>query len=200
MKKLMSALMALALVVLFAHGVLAQGSDAGASAAKKTGPKPGGYVAEAVSTTATVDAIDAPNRMVTLKFAGGRVQTYVVDKAARNLDQVQVGDQVKTTYVESVALFVRKSNEKPFASQVQTVQLASKGAKPGLIKTRTTEITATAEAIDYAKRTVSLKGPKGNTVTYVVDKSVKNFKNVKVGDELVLRVTEATAIVVEKAD
>jgi hypothetical protein len=194
MKKALSALMILALIVLSAQVVLAQGSDAG------TGPKPGVAVVDEISGTATVEAIDAPNFMVTLKLADGTVQTYAVDRAARNLDQVKVGDRVKATHVESVALYVRKSNEKPTAGQVRTVQLAAKGSKPGIIVTKTTEITARAEAIDYAKRTVSLKGPRGNTVTYGVDKSVKNFRNVKVGDELVLRVTDVMAIVVEKAN
>jgi hypothetical protein len=193
MKKTVTALMILALGVLFANGVLAQGSDGG------TGPKPGAVVVEAVSGTATVVAIDAPNFLVTLKLADGTVQTYAIDRAARNLAQVKVGDLVKATHVESVALFVRKSNEEPLADQVQTVELAPKGAKPGAVVTTTTEITARAEAIDYAKRTVSLKGPRGNTVTYVVDERVKNFKNVKVGDELVLRVTDVISISVEKA-
>ena len=62
----------------------------------------------------------------------------------------------------------------------------------------TSEITAKVEAIDYKKRTVTLKGPEGNVRTFTVDKSVKKFSNVKVGDELVVRVTDALAIVVEK--
>jgi hypothetical protein len=34
--------------------------------------------------------------------------------------------------------------------------------------------------------------------TFTVDKSVKNFKNIKKGDDVYLRVTEAVAMVVEK--
>jgi hypothetical protein len=45
-------------------------------------------------------------------------------------------------------------------------------------------ITATVQAIDVAKREVSLKGPRGNTVTFVVDKRVKRLDEVKVGDEV----------------
>jgi len=199
MNKAVSVVMVLAVVVLFTHLAMAQGVDAGAVAAKKPGSKPGGIVVDAVSATATVQAVDAAARTVTLKLPDGTAQEYKVDKAVRNLDQVKVGDQVKVTYVESVALFVRKSSEKPSAGEVQTVQVAPKGAKPGFITTQTREITATAEQIDYAKRTVTLKGPMGNLVTYKVDKGVKRFKNVKAGDELVLRVTEAMAIVVEPA-
>jgi hypothetical protein len=156
-------------------------------------------VVQSVSGTATVDAIDKEKRMVTLKFADGKTQSLKLGPEVRNFDQIAVGDQVKATYAESVAIAVRKSDEKPTAATTQTVQVAPKGAKPGVIVTDTSEITAKVEAIDYTKRTVALKGPEGNVRTFSVDKSVQKFKNVKVGDEVVVRVTEALAIVVEKA-
>jgi hypothetical protein len=48
------------------------------------------------------------------------------------------------------------------------------------------------------KRTVTLKGPEGKIRTYRVGKEVKKFKHVKKGDQVVLRVTEALALEVEK--
>ena len=200
MKKIFCAVTVLSLILVFAAFALAQAADTKAQPAKKTGDKPGGVVVEAVSVTATVDAIDKEKRMVTLKFADGRTRSLKLGPEARNFDQIAVGDQVKATYAESVAIGVRKSDEKPAASQTRTVKVAPKGAKPGVIVADTTEITAKVEAIDYAKWTVDLKGPEGNVRTFAVDKSVKKFKNVKKGDEVVVRVTEALAIVVEKAN
>ena len=52
--------------------------------------------------------------------------------------------------------------------------------------------------INYKKRTVTIQGPAGVKRVYKVDKSVKNFKNVKKGDQIVLRATEAIAVEVEK--
>ncbi len=43
-------------------------------------------------------------------------------------------------------------------------------------------VTASVEAIDQAKREVTLKGPLGNTVTFVVDEKVKRLNEVRVGD------------------
>lgn len=43
-------------------------------------------------------------------------------------------------------------------------------------------LTASVEAIDHAKREVTLKGPLGNTVTFSVDQRVKRLNEVKVGD------------------
>jgi hypothetical protein len=45
-------------------------------------------------------------------------------------------------------------------------------------------VTAKVEAIDLTKREVTLKGPLGNVVTFVVDERVKRLNEVKVGDEV----------------
>ncbi len=199
MKKMMCAVAILALVCAFAVMTAAQAAETKSQPATKTGEKPGGIVVQSVSGTATVDAIDKDKRMVTLKFADGRTQTLKLGPEVRNFDQIQVGDKVKATYAESVAIAVRKSDEKPAAAQTRTVTVAPKGAKPGVLVTDTLEVNAKVEAIDYDKWTVSLKGPEGNVRTFAVDKSVKKFKNVKVGDDVIVSVTQAVAIVVEKA-
>jgi hypothetical protein len=178
------------LIALSAGLAMAQGQGAAAA-------KPGAILVDAATSTVTVDAIDAAKRLVTIKRADGATRTYKLGPEVKNFDQIKVGDQVKTTYVDSVAIFVRKSNEPPAAGQVETVEVAPKGAKPGIIVTDTTEITARVEAIDYPLRTLSLKGPQGNLAPYAVDDSVRNFNSIKAGDEVVVRVTEAVAITVE---
>jgi hypothetical protein len=45
-------------------------------------------------------------------------------------------------------------------------------------------VTAKVEAIDQEKREVTLKGPIGNVVTFVVDKRVKRLSEVNVGDDV----------------
>ena len=195
MKKVLSVLVAVALIIAFAQVASAQEQKA---APKKDTSKPGGVVVETTTVTATVDAVDAASRNVTLKFPDGRMQVFEAGPEVRNFDQIKVGDQVKATLAESVAIFVRKSGEQPSAGEARAVKVAPKGAKPGVVLVGTTEMTAKVEAIDYKKRTVTLKGPEGNVKTFTVDKSVKKFSNVKVGDELVVRVTDALAIVVEK--
>ena len=48
------------------------------------------------------------------------------------------------------------------------------------------KITATVEAIDVAKREITLKGPKGKVVPLSVSPDVRNLEQVKVGDQLVV--------------
>ena len=70
--------------------------------------------------------------------------------------------------------------------------------KPGVVVGDVVVVTATVEAVDKDKRPVTLKGPEGNVRTIKVDPRVKNLRQVKVGDELVIRHTEAVAIAVSK--
>jgi hypothetical protein len=46
---------------------------------------------------------------------------------------------------------------------------------------------------------VTLEGPEGKTKTIKVDPRVKRLREVKVGDELVIRHTEAVAIALNQA-
>jgi hypothetical protein len=61
-------------------------------------------------------------------------------------------------------------------------------------------VTATVEAIDQAKREVTLKGPKGQSVTLVAGPEVRNFDKVKVGDKVVARYVEALTLTLKKGD
>ncbi len=203
MKRVLSVVLAVMLMVTFAQVAAAQEHAATVSKEMKAAPKeaagrPGAVMAETATVTATIDAIDAATRTVTLKYPDGKMQTITCGPEVRNFDQMKVGDLVKTTYAESVAIWVRKASEKPAAAAVETVKVAPKGDMPHATLTKTTEITATVEGIDYKKRTVTLKGPEGNVRKYPVDKRVKRLNEVKVGDEVVLRVTEAFAIKVER--
>jgi hypothetical protein len=77
--------------------------------------------------------------------------------------------------------------------------LAPKGAKPGAVAVETSEMTAVVDDINYKTRTVTLRGPQQKTATLKVDKSVKRFDEVKKGDEIVVRHTQALAIDVKPA-
>jgi hypothetical protein len=76
-----------------------------------------------------------------------------------------------------------------------------KAAKEGpkkLSGSQTSSITATVEAIDTAHRELTLKGPGGKVVVLQVPEAVKRFNEIKVGDQVVIRVTEALALAVVK--
>jgi len=61
------------------------------------------------------------------------------------------------------------------------------------------KITATVEAIDQKTREVTLKGPKGNKVSFVAGPEVKNLAQVKKGDEVVIEYAHALAMDLKKS-
>lgn len=74
------------------------------------GQQPGGIVGRQVTTTATVAAIDKKKQEVTLKGEEGKsVKVRVQDPA--NLENVQVGDELKITYTEAMAVSVEKAKK-----------------------------------------------------------------------------------------
>jgi hypothetical protein len=153
--------------------------------------------AEAVTATATVQSIDYRHRMVTLQASDGTIGTYKLGKDVKNFKKIKVGDQVKATVLESLAVFVGSADLQPSVGAIQTVALAPKGIKPGMVVANTAEAVVRIEAVDAANRTVIFTGlanvPRMLTVGPNVD-----MANLKAGDNVIVRYTEAMAIVVEK--
>jgi len=193
MKKLVIAVSVL-LSLTGAHAVLADQHKAGGGPVK-------GEISHAVEMQATVTAIDQKTRMVTLKAPEGNETTVHVDKRARNLAQVKVGDVVKFAYVQQVTWQVRKPGQGAASSDVQVEGAAGRaqpGEKPAGGAGQRVSFAATIEAIDLAKGTVTLKGPEGDSQT-IKARNPANLKKVKVGDVVDITYTEAVALKVVPA-
>lgn len=191
-KNLMTLVAALALV--FTGVVLAEQKPAGKSA-----DKPAAIATATKTVTAKVTAIDYKARTVTLKGPEGNSVDLVVGPEAKNFNQVKKGDDVTIEYLESIAVVVTAKGEKaPPTGQTTMVETAKPGAQPRAMAVQTTTITATVEAIDHKARTVTLRGPKGNSRTFDVGPEVKQLDKVKKGDQVTVSHTQATAISVSK--
>jgi hypothetical protein len=155
------------------------------------------YVTSGVTTErATVVAVNRPERMVVLRGEDGETRGLILDERVKNFDQIEVGDVVTAQYQEETAIFVRPSTGAPTVDATGTLHTAKLGEKPSAVATRTNEITATVEGIDYSNRTVTLKGPRGRTQTIKVSPDVEDFDAVRKGDEVVVRHTNAVAVAV----
>jgi len=189
----------MAVLVLIAALMLA---FAGYAEDPKTSPKgkadaAGAIDVDAITATSKVTAVDSAKRTVTLTNEAGESHTYKLGKNVRNFAQIKVGDQVKATLLESVAVVVRKSSAPPDAAEGGLVAVAPKGAKPGVIMAKAREITTKIVSIDAQARTVTVEGPMGGKPTIKVGPKV-NLNELQQGDDVTLRVTDALAINVEK--
>ena len=75
---------------------------------------------------------------------------------------------------------------------------APKGARPAGMVVQVTDVSATIEAINPARRVLTLRGPQGNVFPVTVDRSVQGFGALRVGDNVHVRHTEAVALSVSK--
>jgi hypothetical protein len=164
----------------------------------KASPKPEPLFAEVMVATAAVDEVDYQKRMLTLRGSDGRTLTVRVDKSVNNFDQIKKGDQVMAEYLEAVGVYVRKPDWPPAVVEAGNVAVAPRGKPPSAVLVDTIQLPGRVEAVDHARRTVTLKGPEGNLRTFAVDQNAKRFEKLRKGDEIVLVITEMLSISVQK--
>jgi hypothetical protein len=91
-------------------------------------------------------------------------------------------------------------------SAVALVPLASAQTRDAVVATapgaagvaQTVDFNAKITAIDKASRTITLKGPKGDEVKVVAGPDVKNFNQLKVGDEVKAQYAESLVLELKK--
>jgi len=66
--------------------------------------------------------------------------------------------------------------------------------KPSLHTSQTATMTAVVEALDHETREVTLKGPEGNTMTFVAGDDVRNLDQVSVGDTVIAQYQQSLDI------
>ena len=144
---------------------------------------------------ATVEAIDADERQVTLQGPQGNFRTFQVDPRV-SLSRISAGDQVNVAYYESWALNLGNPGDPSGALISQVTQGAP---VPAGYAARTVTIPATVDAIDGGKPSVTFKGPEGRSVEVSVDPDPKMLDRLKVGETYDIVYTEALAVRIDKA-
>lgn len=159
--------------------------------------RPSMMASTTMTVSAEVTAIDHDARVVTVRKEDGETVTFDVPEEARNLGQVKVGDVVLAEYesVYSIEVMANEGHE-PAAATVDAVARAEEGEMPGIAMMETTVVTATVEDINIEANTFQLKGPEGN-ITEFTARNPDNLRRAKVGDLVVMTVTDAVALTVE---
>jgi len=171
-----------------------------AQAQTGTTAAPGGIViADHVKTRAQVAEINYVDRTVVLKGEDGKTIELKVGPQAKNFNQVRVGDYVNADFYSSTAIFVHKADEPPSAGGMDLVQLAAPGERPGGLVSSTRELIARVNDVDPQNHTITVTGPSGIPATIKVGDSVQNLDQIKKGDNVIVRYTQAVALSVEKS-
>lgn len=105
------------------------------------------------------------------------------------------------TRYSSIVLAIACAAALPTASWAQGAAVTTVTGKSADARLAAGEIEIRAKVVelDMARRLATLKGPKGNIVTVEVPSEVRNFDQVRVGDDVVVRYAAAVAAKLEPA-
>jgi hypothetical protein len=169
---------------------------AGAAIASEPGKA---AVVRAVEMSAQVVGLDKATRTLTLKGPNGKVVDIVASDDIKNFDQIKVGDLVVARYAQALTLELRKTKTSGGDLAVREEAAKAKaGERPAVAGARQVTLIAEVTAVDTKQSTITLKGPRGNSVTLDVQ-NPDQFKVVKKGDQVEVTYTEALALSVEPA-
>lgn len=160
---------------------------------------PGVAVAAGKTVTATVETINHATRKVVLRYPDDTMEVFIVGDEVRNLDQVEVGDQVKIEYnigfvaaLQPVEDGITRRRER-----IETGR-AEAGQKPAGTVRKTVFARCNVNAVDAETRNVTLNCPL-QTVTLPVSEDI-NLDEVDAGDVVDAEYVESIAISVQPAN
>ncbi len=158
---------------------------------------PGRVITSTARREAIVESVNKETREIKVLDANGKIHKFVAGEMVANFDQIEPRDRIVTEYLESVAVFVVPEGT-PEMGDMGLVEVAPLGEKPGMAMADTYMIAARVDAVDTDTRIVTLRGKDGFQTAIRVADDIE-LANLKVGDEVRMRVTEAVAISVVEA-
>jgi hypothetical protein len=150
-----------------------------------------------VHMKAEITGIDAGNRALALKGAGGNTVVVLVGQQVEGFDQLKVGDRVDVLYKNALLTKAEKLSGADKGIRKRVDKQVYTPASGGFESTRQTEVLATVEKIDHKKRLVTLRGAY-QTQTLEAGPDV-DLKDVKVGDTIHAVFVSAAAVQITPA-
>ena len=178
-----------------------------------------GSTADLIQITATVDAVDKKDRLVTLTGPEGNTVVVKAGPKVRNFDRIKAGDDVVASYYEDISVVVTDapSDGPPMTAEEDLAEaaeggmdappsatvdveagaaVAAKGAEPGAAVGEVVTINTTIEAVEYDTRIVTLAGQNGLSRRVKVGPAVA-IEQLKAGDGVTIQITQAVAVDVQ---
>ncbi|MGH6736903.1 MAG: hypothetical protein ACRECX_12640 [Methyloceanibacter sp.] len=164
-----------------------------------------------IQMTGTVEAIEIPERLITVVGPGGNTIVAVISPDVKDIKVIKLKETVTISYTQEVAVALRKADGPPQTKEQDLVAAEESGMdmnaptvaeqdwteltpSGGASELTTIEVTDTISAINRNKRTVTFAGTGGKTRTIVVPPNVPGFDSLEVGDMVVLEVTRAVVV------
>lgn len=157
----------------------------------------GGTIDETTTVEAKILAVNPAERTLRLVDDNGNRADFKVGSEVKNLDQLEAGEKIVATLKERMTVYVQDGNDGTSAAYAQAIASAPKGAKPGALSAEAYQVVARVTAINKDTRMASLKFVDGKTRDVKVRSDV-DLDRYHVGDSVIIRVTNALAMVTKK--
>ena len=155
--------------------------------------------AMAMSVEAVVTAIDLETRQVTLQGPAGNSFTLTATEDVVKLEEVNVGDTLRATYLAALEGELREPTEAEKAEPYVQVKDAGTGraeGQPVAGAARLIHAVCTIEGMNRLLGTVTIMDPNGK-VHVIADVEPEKMANVTLGQTIVKTVREALALSLE---
>jgi hypothetical protein len=150
-----------------------------------------------------VEKVSSLRKEIQVKVDDNTKVALRIDPSVIPIQDIKKGDQIQATYLEAVALSLEPTQAQakaPVMAEEKVQVTPSQGsATPTTIMVNTADITAQVESVDKANRTVTLKDPDGNQLVLKAGPDIREFDQLKAGDRILARYTQAMAIEVQRA-
>ncbi|HSM13448.1 MAG TPA: hypothetical protein VLA66_05215 [Thermoanaerobaculia bacterium] len=158
-------------------------------------------IAELVTVTGEVLAVDPAERYVTLLGPlGGEITGRVADDV-KNLDQVEVGDLLTIGFYYSMALSATVEGQANPLFTGGEAATATEGEKPGAYVSRQVKSTVSVVSVDPEARTIVFQGEDGTLFPVEVERPefARKLQTIAIGDKIDVVTTEALIVDVSPA-
>jgi hypothetical protein len=154
-----------------------------------------------LSLAGGIEAIDYANREVTLRDQLGHVETFSVSEDVKRFREAKVGDDVTVKYYAGFVAELRNptpAEEKEPLVVLEGARKAATSAAPAAGGVRRIKAVVTIEGLDRPTETITVRGPAGHYyMAHVADP--ENLTKMHIGDTIVVTLTEAAVVSLEKA-
>ena len=154
--------------------------------------------ANVVKISATIQAIDATTRAITLRDDKGNEDVFTAGPGVQRFNELKVGQKVNITYYESIVFQLVKPGEKGSGESFEAALNRAKGALPAGTLATQDKATVTVKAVDMAVPSITVVTADGRTVSRKIEQK-KYLEGVKPGDKIDITFTRAVVTEVENA-
>lgn len=144
----------------------------------------------------TVTAVDADERLVTLRDAQGEQRTFRIEEQVERLDTMEVGDRVQVYFRRALVFDMQPAGSAEPGAYMWQDEQHPDPVKPGVVDREVVVVLSPLVAIDTEANTLSVQSPNGSIHVLEVEepRHRESLRGLQVGDLLRIQFRRVVAV------